>query len=87
MFVTGNKLFQNYCKWLFAILFEAEDRIDLRDYTEQEARIFGYLSEILLNVWVLKNRLKVKYVPVVLTTMNGKDLLKHYIKKKFIKRG
>ena len=87
MFVTNNKYFQNYCKWLFDILFEAENRIDLRDYTEQEARIFGYLSEILLNVWVLKNKLKVKYVPVVLTTMNGSALLKHYIKKKFIKRG
>lgn len=41
-----------YCQWLFDILFELEKRIDISDYTTAEARIYGYLSEILVNVWV-----------------------------------
>lgn len=51
--------FMEYCQWLFDILFEAEDRIDISDYSAAEARIYGYLSEILLNVWVAKKGLKV----------------------------
>ena len=48
-----------YCQWLFDILFELEKRIDISDYTTAEARIYGYLSEILINVWVQKKQLRV----------------------------
>lgn len=48
-----------YCQWLFDILFELEKRIDISDYTTAEARIYGCLSEILINVWVQKKQLRV----------------------------
>ena len=65
MFVMGRGYLSNYCDWLFTILFELERCIDINDYTKQEKRIYGYIAEILLNVWVEHNRLKVKYIDVV----------------------
>ena len=65
MFCMKKELLNKYCEWLFDILFEAERLIDISSYTEQEKRIFGYLSEILLNVWVEKNKLKVYFSPMV----------------------
>lgn len=63
--ITNKSLFDAYCKWLFDILFQAEKRIDISNYSLQEKRIFGYLSEILLNVWVLYNRKNIYYAPMV----------------------
>lgn len=68
MFVAKKSLMNDYCEWLFDILFEAENRIDISDYGIAEQRIFGYISEILLNVWVLHNDLKVYYMPIVFVT-------------------
>ncbi len=61
MMIMKKNDFDEYCKWLFSILFELEKQTDLTNYSKSEARIFGYLSEILLNVWVLKNGKKIKY--------------------------
>lgn len=63
--VCPKNIYDLYCTWLFDILFEAEKRIDIRNYTESEARIWGYLSEILLNVWVEHNNLKIYHMPLV----------------------
>lgn len=67
MFITNRENFNNYCKWLFDILFEIEKVTDLTGYSGNELRIFGYLSEILLNVWVKHNKLKVSYKRVLFT--------------------
>ena len=72
MFVMEKTDFDAYCKWLFDILFEAERRIDISDYTPAEKRIFGYMSEILLNVWVEKNKKRVCYKPMVVNAPFGK---------------
>lgn len=55
MFVAKKEIFDEYCKWLFDILFEVERRTDISDYSVQEARIFGYISERLLTVWIWYN--------------------------------
>lgn len=65
MMIMSFDNFDRYCKWLFPILFELERATDLSGYSKEEARIYGYLSEILLNVWVKKNNLKVKYISIV----------------------
>lgn len=72
MFVMKKSDFDAYCQWLFDILFEAERRIDISDYTPAEKRIFGYMSEILLNVWVEKNKKHVCYKPMVVNAPFGK---------------
>lgn len=60
MFVMKKNVFDKYCEWLFSILNQVEQKIDISGYTTQEARVFGYLSELLLDVWLLKNDLQYK---------------------------
>ena len=64
MFITKWEIFDAYSKWLFSILFEVEKRIKLSSYVDQ-ARVLGYMSERLLNVYVAKNKLQVLHVPVL----------------------
>lgn len=54
MFVFDRALFNEYCEWLFSILFEVEARIDMTNYSSQERRVLGYLSERLINVFLLE---------------------------------
>lgn len=61
MMISSKKTFDDYCEWLFKILFELEKITDMTGYTKQEQRLYGFLSEFLLNVWVRKNNLKIKH--------------------------
>ena len=56
--------FDKYAAWLFNILFEVEKRVDITNYTPYEQRLFGFLSERLFNVWLEKNKLKLKELDV-----------------------
>lgn len=76
MFITSKELFNKYAEWLFDILHEMEKITDLSEYTKAEARIYGYLSEILLNVWIKQNKLKVKYLDIIKTDDSNIDKLK-----------
>lgn len=75
MMFCESHLFDSYCEWLFDILFELEKRIDLSVPRDNQKRLYGYLSERLLNVWVMKNKLRVKNVPVIQTELSMKELL------------
>ena len=84
MFITKAPLFEQYCIWLFDILFETEKRTDITGYTKEEARIYGYLSELLLNVWVKHNKLEVAYMPMVQNDIDGFTYLKRYMKRQIL---
>lgn len=65
IFISNKKLFNEYYKWLFDILFELEKRTDISNYSDYNKRIYGFLSERLFNVWLKKHKeLKIKEVPV-----------------------
>lgn len=51
MFIMKKDICLEYCEWLFNILFQANKEIKIPNDTYQ-ARIFGFLSERLLNVFV-----------------------------------
>ncbi len=55
--VMPKSLYDNYCEWLFTILFEVQKRIDVRGYDGYRKRVFGFLSEFLQMVWVRVNGL------------------------------
>lgn len=65
MFVMKKEYFEQYCNWLFAILFKLEKQIDVTDYDNYQKRVFGFLAERLFNVWLLKNNLSKKELKVV----------------------
>lgn len=83
IFVMKKSLFDEYCKWLFTILFEVEKRVDISSYSVYEARIFGFLSERLFNVWLEKQQLNCKEVPVVFLEKQNwaKKITKFLIRK------
>lgn len=59
MFIMNRELINEYCEWLFDILFELEKRIDTSNMTAFEKRYIGRVSERLFNVWLnhkLENR-------------------------------
>lgn len=64
MFVMRKDYFDEYCEWLFTILFELEKRIDISNYTTMEARVFGFISELLLDVWLETKQIKYKEINV-----------------------
>lgn len=58
MFVMKKSAFDKYCTWLFDILFELEQRIDISNYNEYNSRVFGFIGERLLDVWIEANKIK-----------------------------
>lgn len=59
LMVAKKEVFEQYASWLFSILFEVEQRIDVSGYDMYNQRVFGFLSEQMLKVFVDKNQLKV----------------------------
>jgi hypothetical protein len=83
MFVMKWELFDTYCQFLFGVLFELEKRIDISNYTQYEARVYGFLAERLLNVWIEKNQIEYKEVPVVfMEKINWLDKGTKFLKRK-----
>ena len=58
--ITRKEILNEYCNWLFDILFEVETRTDLSGYDSFQVRLFGYLSERLLRVWLFMHNYKIK---------------------------
>ena len=67
LMITNKKLMAEYCEWLFPVLFNVEKRIDISSYDDYHKRVFGFLSEILHNVWIEQKQLKIYKCPILLT--------------------
>lgn len=65
MFIMKKDILDAYCKWLFDILFELEKRIDVSKYDGFHARFYGRISELLLDVWINKNKIQYQEVKVM----------------------
>ena len=65
MLIMKKDILDDYCKWLFDILFELEKRIDGTKYNKFHARYIGRVSELLLDVWINTNNIKYKEVKVL----------------------
>ena len=61
------ELFDDYCAWVFPILFEIERRIDIRAYSDLQKRVFGYLAERLWNVFIRQRGLAAEGLPILTT--------------------
>lgn len=52
MMIMEKSFLNEYCTWLYDILFEVFKNIDCSTYTAFEKRYVGRLSELLFNVWL-----------------------------------
>ena len=84
MFLMKRNYFNAYCNWLFSILFALEKRIDISSYDTYNQRVYGFLAERLLDVWLLKNALVYREIDVLF--MENEHWLKKitaFLKRKF----
>ena len=65
MFIMKKELADSYCSFIFDILFELEKQIDISGYNQYQKRLYGFISELLLDVWIEQNKLKYKEVPFI----------------------
>ena len=64
MMLCNKQILDEYSQWLFSILFNLEKRIDVDKYSDEyQKRVFGFLAERLLQIWVYHNKLKIKEFP------------------------
>ncbi|MCC8080331.1 MAG: DUF4422 domain-containing protein [Oscillospiraceae bacterium] len=52
MMIMENGLLDEYCDWLFDILFELQKRVDTTGLSSFQGRFFGRVSEIIFNIWL-----------------------------------
>ena len=60
MIAMSKENFDRYCEWLFTILFYIEERTDVSDRSDFQKRIYGFVAERLLEVWIETNHFIVK---------------------------
>lgn len=82
MFIARKDLLISYCTWLFSILFYCEKYIKFENKDKYNMRVFGFLGERLLNYYVYKKNLKVKYLNVLYLEESALINDLKYIKKK-----
>ncbi|MCM1261485.1 MAG: DUF4422 domain-containing protein [Butyrivibrio sp.] len=68
MMAADKALYDEYCTWLFSIFDEAEKLINAEGYDDYHKRVFGFISEFLLFVWVQTKGLKAYECKVGMTT-------------------
>ena len=58
MFIMKREMADSYCEWLFSVLFELEKRLDTSSYSAYDSRVFGFVAERLLDVWIDRNNIE-----------------------------
>ncbi len=74
MFIMKKDVLNSYCQWLFDILFTLEERCHDFKCDDFQARFYGRVSELLLDVFIYTNKLEYKEVPLYFT--EKEDLFK-----------
>lgn len=64
MFIMERSEFSAYSSWLFDVLFKVEKELNYEQLQGNEKRALGFLSEIMLDVWLTANDKVYKEVPV-----------------------
>lgn len=87
MFIMKKELLDKYCNWLFPILFELENRIEYKSLSPFEARLFGRVSELLLDVWLMNTNIEYKEIGWFhIGKVNWKKKIRSFLFAKFVKR-
>lgn len=92
MMIMEKKLIDEYCTWLFDILFELRNRADTKGLSAFQGRFYGRISEIIFNVWLDKmisdgklNKDDVKELPFIyIEKVNWFEKGTAFLKAKFL---
>jgi hypothetical protein len=60
MFICSKKIADEYFEWVFNILDVMHGKINYESYDENNRRVLGYLSEVLLTIFIHKNNYSIK---------------------------
>lgn len=74
LFVTSKILFDEYAKWLFSVFAIAEKHIDVSTYDDYHKRVYGFLSEQLIYVWIQYRNLSYYGAPIGFTQEKAETL-------------
>ena len=84
MFVMRRPQFDAYCAWLFDVLFELERRLDISSYSPYDARVFGFVAERLLDVWIAANGIRFAELPVLhVESQHWPRKIVNFLRRKF----
>ena len=87
MFIMKKEKFNEYCSWLFDILFDVEEELKDKEYSAFHARYPGRVSELLLDVWLEKNNYSYKELPFIyMEKINYYAKVTGFLKAKFFKK-
>lgn len=84
MFIMKKEIFDNYCEWLFGILEKLEEIIDIKKYDAYQARFYGRISELLLDVYLEKNSIRYEEIGFIyMEKINWRRKIKCFLKARF----
>ena len=85
MMIMRRDLLEGYCSWLWTILESLEQQLDISAYSDYDKRVFGFVAERLLDVWIETNKVEYTELPVYET--ESVDWIKkgtQFLKRKFL---
>lgn len=92
MMVLQTKLMDDYCEWLFNILFQVYEKIDKTGLSAFDSRFCGRISEILFDVWIERKleegtvrKDEIKELPYM-EDVNWKYKIKVFLSAKFLNK-
>ena len=85
MFIAKKSLYDDYCSFMFPVLFELEKKLKAHGYTRQK-RTMGYIGEWFLGLYIYCKKIKVKQVPLMMCQDNKVNQSKTQIVKSVIRR-
>ena len=72
--ITRRNIFDAYCEWLFSFMLDATEELarkvtfgdkKLADAPHNLSRMMSFFSERMLTVWLMKNNLRIKSLPMM----------------------
>lgn len=91
MGIWRRDLFNEYCEFMFSVLFGIMDKVPFESYNSHQARVFGFLSERLCNVWFAHKKrtsnVKIAYLKAkslmpnkkILGAVRDNDCVRYYV--------
>ena len=65
MFIMKWEWFDEFCSFMFPIIFECDKRIDTTGYSFAETRAVAYFGEFMIDIWMEKNGIRYKELDVM----------------------